>query len=296
MKLFDKTDWRRFLTELYKKVMDTDALGNAAQIAFYFSFAFFPLLLFLVSLFGIVLESTEDLKSDLYAYLAQIMPGSAYTLVHDTLEEVVQNSSGGKLTFGLLITLYSASAGVDNLRSGLNSVYEEDEKRSFWWTKLLALLLTLLFIVLIGVALAAVAAGWKLAQVGLQSIGIDVTSPLALGAIQWISVLVVLIFVTAVIYSVLPSFKEFKWVWITPGAFVAIILWITLTGGFKLYLQYFNTYNATYGSLGAVIILMLWMYLTAVAVLIGGAINSVLTEMSKADKEEGDLAAATDIA
>lgn len=295
MELFNTADWKRFLTELYKKAMDTDALGNAAQIAFYFSFAFFPLLLFLVSLFGIILESTEEWKADLYAYLAQIMPGSAYQLVHDTLEEIVQGGTGGKLTLGLLITLYSASAGVDNLRSGLNSVYEEGEKRSWWWTKLLALLLTLLFIILIGVALIVVTAGWKLAQVGLQSIGMDVSSPFVLGAIQWLSVIVVMIFVTAVIYSVLPSFKEFKWVWISPGAIVAIILWLALTTGFKFYLQYFNTYNKTYGSLGAVIILMLWMYLTAVAVLIGGAINSVLTEMSEADKEEGDLAASTDL-
>ena len=295
MELFNTADWKRFGSELYKKVMDTDVLGNAAQIAFYFSFAFFPLLLFLISLFGIVLESTEGLKTELYHYLAQMMPASAYKLVHDTLEEVIENSSGGKLTLGLLVTLYSASAGVDNVRSGLNSVYEEEEKRSWWWTKLLALMLTLLFIVLIGVALVAVAGGWKLAQVGFQSIGLDITSPIALGVIQWITVFVVLVFVTAVIYSVLPSFKEFKWVWISPGAIVAIILWVALAGIFKLYLQYFNTYDKTYGSLGAVIILLLWMYLTAVAILIGGAINSVLTEMSEADKEEGDLAASTDM-
>ena len=295
MEFLNAADWKRFLTELYKKVMDTDAFGNAARIAFYFSFAFFPLLLFLVSLFGIILESTEEWKAELYVYLSQIMPGSAYELVRDTLEEIVQGGTGGKLTLGLLITLYSASAGVDNLRAGLNSVYEEDEKRSFWWTKLLALLLTLLFIILIGVALIVVTAGWKLAQVGFQSIGMDVSSPWILGAIQWVSVIVVMIFVTAVTYSVLPSFKEFKWVWISPGAIVAIVLWLALTTGFKFYLQYFNTYNKTYGSLGAVIILMLWMYLTAVAVLIGGAINSVLTEMSEADKEEGDLAASTDL-
>ena len=295
MELFNAADWKRFLTELYKKVTDTDALGNAAQIAFYFSFAFFPLLLFLVSLFGIILESTEEWKAELYTYLAQIMPGSAYQLVRDTLEEIVEGGTGGKVTIGLLITLYSASAGVDNLRSGLNSVYEETERRSWWWTKLLSLLLTLLFIILIGVALIVVTAGWKLAQVGFQSIGMDVSSPYVLGAIQWVSVIVVMIFFTAVIYSVLPSFKDFKWVWISPGAVVAILLWLALTTGFKVYLQYFNTYNKTYGSLGAVIILMLWMYLTAVAVLIGGAINSVLTEMSEADKEEGDLAASTDL-
>jgi len=296
MELFNTADWKQFFTELYNKIIDTDALGNSAQIAFYFSFSFFPLLFFLVSLFGIVLESTESLRAELYVYLAQIMPGSAYQLVRDTLDEIVQNSSGGKLTLGLAITLWSASAGVDSLRAGLNYVYEENEKRAWWWTKLQSLLLTLLFIVLIGITLAGVAAGWKLVQLGFSSAGIEVTSPIILVGIQWLSVIVVLVFVTAVIYSVLPSFKEFKWVWISPGACVAIILWLALTGGFKLYLQYFNTYNKTYGSLGAVIILMLWMYLTAVAVLIGGAINSVLTEMSEADKEEGDIAAATDLA
>jgi membrane protein len=296
MELFNTADWKRFLTELYRKIMDTDALGNSAQIAFYFSFSFFPLLFFLVSLFGIVLESTESLRADLYVYLAQIMPGSAYELVRTTLDEIVQNSSGGKLTFGLAVTLWSASAGVDSLRAGLNSVYEEKERRAWWWTKLQSLLLTLLFIILIGITLAGVAAGWKLVQLAFASAGIEVTSPFVLVGIQWLSVIVVLVFVTAVIYSVLPSFEEFKWIWVSPGAGVAIVLWLALTGGFKLYLQYFNTYNKTYGSLGAVIILMLWMYLTAVAVLIGGAINSTLTEMSEADKEEGDVAAATDLA
>jgi membrane protein len=98
--------------------------------------------------------------------------------------------------------------------------------------------------------------------------------------VQWLFLLAILLFATAVVYSWLPSFDEFKWVWISPGAVVAIALWIILTAGFKLYLQYFNSYNKAYGSLGAVIVLMLWMYLTALALLTGGAINSVLTEMS----------------
>ena len=103
-----------------------------------------------------------------------------------------------------------------------------------------------------------------------------------------------LIFVTAVIYSWLPSFEEFHWVWVSPGAIVAIVLWGLLTSGFRLYLQYFNSYNKAYGSLGAVIILMLWMYLTGMALLMGGAINSVLTEMSpssganEAQKDEAE--------
>ena len=85
---------------------------------------------------------------------------------------------------------------------------------------------------------------------------------------------------TAIVYSWLPNFERFHWVWVSPGSVVAVFLWIASTGGFKLYLGFFNSYNKTYGSLGAVIILMLWMYLTGMALLVGGAINSVLTEMA----------------
>jgi membrane protein len=295
MHFFQKRDWRRFFSKLYNKVMEeTELFGMAAQIAFFLSSSLFPLLFFLVSLLGLILESTRGFQAELYSYIAQIMPPSAYQLVRDTLDEVVDNSSGGKLTFGLLITLWTASAGVDSIRAGLNSVYEQRESRPYWWTKLQSLLLTLLFIVLIAITLVVVAAGWQLVQLGFEGLGIEVTSPLILVGIQWLTVILVLLFVTAVIYSVLPCFKEFKWVWISPGAVVAIILWLGLTNGFRIYLQYFDSYNKTYGSLGAMIILMLWMYLTGVAILIGGSINSVLTEMSEEDKEEGDVASLID--
>jgi membrane protein len=97
-----------------------------------------------------------------------------------------------------------------------------------------------------------------------------------------------MIFATGVVYSWLPCFDKTEWVWISPGAVVAILLWIAFTAGFRLYLQYFNTYNKAYGSLGAVIILMLWMYLTGTALLIGGAINSVLTEMTQEKEKNRD--------
>jgi membrane protein len=257
--------WKTFGHELYNKTLETDVFGRAAQVAFYFSFAFFPLLLFLVTLFGMLLESTESMQAELYQYLGRIMPTDAFDLVRSTMEEIIGNSSGGKLTLGAFVTLWSASAGVDSLRNSLNSVYEVDEDRSWWYTKLQSLIITFLFIVMLGIALGALAAGWNMLERGMAVAGYHIA----------------LIFVTAVIYSWLPSFEEFHWVWVSPGAIVAIILWAILTGGFRLYLQYFNSYNKAYGSLGAVIILMLWMYLTGMALLIGGAINSVLTEMSE---------------
>ena len=280
MQWFKNFGWKTFSSEFYNKFLETDISSRAAQVAFYFSFAFFPLLLFLVTLFGIILESTDRLQGELYQYLAQVMPGDAYSLVRTTMDEIIKNSSSGKLTLGALFTLWSASAGVDSLRGALNSVYEVDEDRSWWYTKGQSLLITFLFILMLGVALGALAAGTQMLERGLGLVGYQFSSGWILSLLQFAGVAILLIFVTAVIYSWLPSFEEFHWVWVSPGAIVAILLWALLTSGFRLYLQYFNSYNKAYGSLGAVIILMLWMYLTAMALLIGGAMNSVLTEMA----------------
>src|SRR6476620_2271525 len=122
MELLPRVDWKAFFRNLYDKITKTDVFNHSAQVAFYFSFAFFPLLLFLVSLFGLVLSSTEGLRAELYQYLAQIMPSTAFDLVHKTMDEIIQTSSSGKLTLGLLVTLWSASAGVDSLRDSLNDV------------------------------------------------------------------------------------------------------------------------------------------------------------------------------
>ena len=119
----------------------------------------------------------------------------------------------------------------------------------------------------------------------LDGIGFMVTTSLILVAIQWISTLLVMLFACEIIYNLLPDFKKFRWDWITNGSIVAIVLWIVLTSGFRLYLGYFNSYNKAYGSLGAVIIMMLWLYLTAMALMIGGVINAVLAEPAVAEDE-----------
>ena len=290
MERFDKDEWKTFFYKLYKVVDSSDLFNRAAQIAFYFSFAFFPLLLFLVTLAGLVLESTQSLRRELNGYLFQIMPPSAYDLIHKTLDEIVESSSSGKLTVGIFVTLWSASAGVDSIRSSLNAVYGLKEARSWWHTKMQSLGLTLLFIILFGIALLVVSTGLDTIQYLLGLAGLKITSSLVLTGIQWIALFLVLLVATEVIYSLVPCFDKFEWVWITPGAVVAMLLWVSFTGIFRIYLQYFNSYNKAYGSLGAVIILMLWMFLTGTAILLGGAINSVLNEM----KEERSNAA-TDV-
>ena len=274
-------DWKWFFLRLYERSFEMDLFNRAAQVAFYFSFSLFPFLLFLFGVFGLVLESTDALRRELYVYFARILPLSAYDLVRTTVNEISQGSSTGKITVGLIIALWSASAGIDSVRSALNAVYGLKETRFYGKIKLQSLGLTVLLGVLIGLVLVFFFIGWRLVQIGLGAAGFQITSPLVLVLIQWIPVILVLLFPCEVIYNLLPNFKVHRWIWITPGSVVAILVWIGLLSGFKLYLTYFDTYNRTYGSLGAVIILMFWLYLTSVALLVGGLINAVLAERAQ---------------
>lgn len=280
-----KITWKEFFIRFYERSFDADIFSRAAQVAFYFSFALFPLLYFVVSLFGLILVSSDGLKSELFVYLHRLMPSTVFLLVTNTIDEVIVNSTGSKVTVSLLVTLWSASAGVDALRSALNDVYAIKETRWWWWTKFQSIVFTFVFSLLATVVLAAVFYGWQLVQGILAWAGFEVTSPLILVSIQWLSILLVMLITCEIIFNLLPNFKKIEWLRVTPGSIVAIILWIILTTGFRVYLGFFNSYDRTYGSLGAVIIMMLWLYLTALTLMVGGIINSVIASSgSKATK------------
>ena len=280
-----RLNYKQFGSRLLKKISDDDILGNAAQVAFYFSFALFPLLLFLMSLVGIILSDKDHLQNQLFLILGQVMPRSAFELVQTTLSEVTEKSSGGKLTLGILITLWSASAGVDNMRGTLNEVYNLAETRSWVRAKLTSLLLTLGLGLLILIALGAIVYGSQTLDALLP-----IDSPYILEALEWVAIIAVLLFAFALLYNFGPNHEPFQWKWLSPGAVVGVALWLILTTGFRIYLRYFDSYAATYGSLGAVIILMLWLYLTALVILMGGAINAILDEKTGVKKKTQDPA------
>ena len=286
--------WKTFFSRLYDLAFEADILSRAAQVAFYFSFAIFPLLLFLISLAGIVLDSSDNIKSEVFASLRQLMPATAFDLLHKTVEEVVASSTSGKLTIGLIATLWSASAGLDAIRNALNAIYRLNDKRPWLKTKLQSVVLTFVLIVLGSIAVSVTFYGWELIHLGAAAIGVQVSSPLVLAGSQWLAMLIVVLLGCEVFYNLLPAFDRFRWVWITPGSVVAIILWVALTTAFRMYVTYFNSYNKAYGSLGAVIVLMLWLYLTATALMVGGAINAVLAELTHSDPASPDLAIDTD--
>ena len=278
---FNDLEWKVFFSKLWDGILETDIFDRSAQTAFFFTFALFPLLFFIVSLFGLIIGTTDGLREELFAYLHRLMPAVVYTLVSTTLLEIVKNSSSTKVILGLAAALWAASAGVDGIRNALNAVYSLKEYRSWWQTKLQSVLMTLLMVLLVGGVLLVVFYGGKVTASISHAAGVDAASFWIVAAVQWITILAILLVACELIYNLLPAFQPRRWIWLNAGSVVAIVSWIVLTGAFRLYLQYFNSYDRAYGSLGAVIVTMLWLYFTAMSVMIGGIINTVLSEMKR---------------
>jgi membrane protein len=227
---------KEFIKRIYQKAIKEDVTSNAAQVGFYFIFAIFPLLLFLLNIIGLVLDSAEEIRNQLFTYLQQIIPGSALKIIEETVNEVTQERSGSKLTLGILVALWSASAGIDSLRTALNDIYDLEETRPWWKSKLFSVLLTLAIAILIFLALGVVLYGSQFINLLISPLGLAIESRYILGFFSFVVVGATLILTFALIYSVVPNHKEFKWTWITPGAVVAIILWLIFSYGFRIYL------------------------------------------------------------
>ena len=267
--------WRELARRVWGGINQNDLFNRGYELAYNFLLAVFPLLLFLVALLGIFVAQGK-LQNDLFFYLQQVLPPAAYKLVLSTLNEVTQNSGGGKLTFGLLLALFSGSGGMTQLMSTLNEAYEVREGRSWLRVHLISFGLTIAMSVLIIAALLLVLAGGQVVEVIAAAVGLSSAGLVAGKILQWVLALGFVVCAFAVIYYFAPDVKERHWYWITPGSVVGVVLWATASAVLRGYLHFFNSYTKTYGSLGAVIILMLWFYVTGLAFLIGGQVNSTI--------------------
>lgn len=253
-----------------------DLLNRAYELAYNFLLAVFPLLLFLLALLGLFASSSYGLRNALFSYLEHVLPPSAYNVIFSTLTEITRNSSGGKLTFGLLFALYSGSGGMTQLISTLNAAYEVHEERSWVKVHLISLGLTIALSTLSTGALLLVLSGGRLTAYVGRMLGLQSAFTIVGGVLQWGLGLAFVVLAFAVIYYFAPDVHERHWYWITPGSVVGVLVWAVASGVLRVYLHFFNNYSKTYGSLGAVMILMLWFYLTGLAFLVGGQINSTI--------------------
>ena len=274
---------------VWRELNNDDVFGNAAKLAYYFLLALFPLLILLTSVIGLLLGPGTSLRHALFNYLSQVMPSSAFQLIDKTMSEVSSASGAGKISFGLLAALWAAASGVGAMMDSLNRVYNSTETRSWWKQRLVALVLTIGLSILIIGAVVVIFGGSRIAEYLGARYGLSDALVTIWKILQWAIALAFMLLAFALIYYFAPNVRNHKWEWITPGSSIGVALWLLVSFAFKGYLRFFDSYSKTYGSLGAVIVLMLWLYLTGAAVLVGGEINSeiesVAAEKSSAVKK-----------
>ncbi len=278
--------WKELAKRIWAEMVEDDIFGRAAQLSYYFLLSLFPALLFLTTLLGYLADENGALRDSLFRYLSAVLPGEASQLVSKTVIDVTEGSGGGKLSFGVLAALWAASNGMGAISESLNVAYDVKESRPWWRSRLSSIFLTLSLATLIISALLLVLYGHGLAELVAGRFGLGAAFEWSWKILQWPIVLIFVLLAYALIYYFAPNLPDQKWQWITPGSIIGVVLWLLVSFGFKSYLAFFNTYSTTYGSLGAVIILMLWFYFTGAAILIGGEINAEIEHEIKRQEDE----------
>ncbi|MEX0806542.1 MAG: YihY/virulence factor BrkB family protein [Haliea sp.] len=253
----------------WRAIRKHNCLGRAAELAFYFLLALFPLLIVLLNLISFI----PAVQEIILFWLSRLMPPDATGIVETWVQNVFANRSGGLVSFGLLFSLWAAATGMGALIAALNSAYEVEEGRPFWKAQLVAigLIIALCLLVIGGAVLITFGDSWAPALANL--VGYEKIIDRIWLVIRYLMGFAMLIIGMAVIYIFAPNVQQ-RWTWIAPGALFAVMTFILASYLFSLYIRYAPSYNATYGSLGAVVVLMLWLYLMGLIMYVGGEINS----------------------
>jgi membrane protein len=277
--------WKEVLVRSWKEASQDNVGLIAAGVAFYGFLALVPLLGAIVLSYGLV-ASPETVMANMRS-LTSVMPAQAAQLVGEQLMNVVQTSGGKKglgLLFALAVALFGARNGAGSIMTALNIAYEEEEKRGFLRVNLTALAITAGAVLVAIVAVIAVAALGHLERLIPGAPGVLIT----LGKLMtYVLLLLAAAAVAATLYRYGPSRAKAKWVWLTPGSLLAALGGVALTIGFGIYVANFGNYNATYGSLGAVVVLLTWLYLSSYILLFGAELNSELEHQTTADTTAG---------
>ena len=264
----------RLARSVGREIQAKQLLGRASEMAFDFLFALFPLILFMMNLFGLFASRRQELQYDFLSYFADFLPKAAFELLRSTTLELKTSAGGAKLTIGIVLALWFASSGVSSIISALNLTHGVTERRSWVKVRIVALALTLALSILLFAALILVLAsshflGWFAGRIGIQPAVLEIWK-----IAQWPSAIAFVLIGFSLIYFFGPDLRERRWHWITPGSAFGTLLWLLVSVGFRVYLQFYNSYSYSYGSLGAVMILLAWLYIGGLALLIGGEIDA----------------------
>ncbi len=269
----------------WNSIFEDNLLGRAAELGYWFLFALFPTLVSASSILGIVARHASDIYVKMLHYMSLVIPPSAFGIVLETFNQITNKANTSKVTFGLAAALWAASVGFTAIQDSMNAVYKVKETRPYWKARGSAILITVLLSLVITSLLGVLLAGAFLAKSAQLHFGGTMGSIGAWAAhiMSWVAAAWLLMLLFACIYYYAPDTKNSKWHWLTPGAAIGIIGWLLSSFGLRVYLHYFNNYSATYGSLGAVIILLTWFYISGLMLLIGAEVNSEI-EAAAAEK------------
>jgi membrane protein len=257
-----------------------DALGLAAQLAYYLLLALFPFILVLVSLMGMV--GSNDLASTVLGYFQQVTPNEVYKLIEEYTGKIISGEakSPGLLSFGILFTLWSASGAFAALINALNRAYDVQETRPFWKVRGIAILMTLGLSVLILIGVLLLVFGEPIGKAVADIFGLGNYFKLAWNIARWPVALMFLVLTVAMLYYFAPDVVQ-PFRWITPGGLIGVLLWVVASAAFSFYVNNFGSYNKTYGSIGVVIILLLYLYISSLTILFGATLNAILVKMKE---------------
>ncbi len=270
----------RTLKATAQEFIRDDAMGLAAQLAYYLVLALFPFILVLVSLASLV--GNPDLASTVLDYFRQIMPTQLYDLFESFIGPVIDgsNPAPGLLSFGILFTIWSASGAFAAFINALNKAYDVQETRPFWKVRGIAILMTLGLSALIIFAVLLLVLGPSIGSGIAGYFGLSGTFELLWNIVRWPAALLIMVIAVALMFYFAPDAGQ-PFRWITPGGFVGVFLWLLASAAFSLYVNNFGSYDQTYGSIGVVIVLLLYLYIASLAILFGATLNATLVRLKE---------------
>ena len=276
--------WTELARRTWREVVDDDVLGLAAQLSYYFFLALFPAILFLLALASFF--PLSNITDDVGRSLGPFVSPQVLELIQEQMRRLANNENGGLLTFGVAGALWSSSAALVSIVGALNRAYDIDEGRPWWKVRLVAIGLTLGVAAIVLVALSLVLVGPTLAEKLGQATGWGAPFEWTWLVLQWPLVFALVATGIGLIYYFGPDADQ-DWVWITPGAVAATILWLLISLLFKLYVANFTDYEGSYGTVGGVIVVLLWFYVSGIAILTGAELNAEIEHASPYGKAPG---------
>jgi membrane protein len=277
--------WTDLLKRSARESIDDNIFDLAAQQAYYFFFALFPALLFVISVASFF--PLSGLIDQVVAMLSRVAPADVINIVKGQLEGLSKQNSGGILTFAFLFTIWSSSGAMVSIITTLNTAYDVTESRPWWKSRLIAIGLTIGIALFIVASMFLILAGPALAEHLANTLHLGSAFKWTWWIIQWPIVFVLIASAIGLVYYFAPDVEQ-DWVWITPGSVLATILWLVVSLGLKLYYTISPAANATYGAIGGVMVLMLWFYCSGIALLVGAELNAEIEHASPYGKDPGE--------